>query len=103
MARGGARPGAGRKRGSTNQKSREIAEKALASGLTPLEYMLDLMRQPAPETEDVMAKVRHSEMRFEAAKAAAPYVHPRLNAVEHYGKDGGPIEVHKVERVIVKP
>ena len=28
-------------------------------------------------------------MRFEAAKAAAPYIHPRLAAVEHSGPDGG--------------
>lgn len=27
-------------------------------------------------------------MRFEAAKAAAPYMHPRLAAVEHSGPDG---------------
>ena len=25
----------------------------------------------------------------EAAKDAAPYVHPRLSAIEHTGKDGG--------------
>jgi hypothetical protein len=32
------------------------------------------------------------EMRFEAAKAAAPYVHPKLATIQHSGKDGGPIE-----------
>jgi hypothetical protein len=29
-------------------------------------------------------------MRFEAAKIAAPYCHPRLQAVEHSGKAGAP-------------
>jgi hypothetical protein len=28
-----------------------------------------------------------------AAKDAAPYIHPRLAAIEHTGKDGGPIRV----------
>jgi len=32
------------------------------------------------------------ELRFEAAKASAPYIHPRLAAIEHSGTDGGPID-----------
>jgi hypothetical protein len=32
--------------------------------------------------------------RFEAAKAAAPYIHPRLAAIEHTGKGGGPVQVN---------
>ena len=43
MARGGARPGAGRKAGSVTRRTREIAEAAL-EGLTPLEYLLSVMR-----------------------------------------------------------
>jgi hypothetical protein len=34
------------------------------------------------------------ELRFEAAKSAAPYIHPKLAAVEHSGPDSGP---HVVE------
>lgn len=93
MARGGVRPGAGRKKGSGNVKSREIAEKALEDGISPLEYMLELMRKPYPDDADAVAKVNLDGLRFEAAKAAAPYVHPRLNAIEHTGKDGGPLVV----------
>lgn len=96
MARGGSRPGAGRKKGSLNERTRAIAEEAAERGMTPLEYLLDQMRKPYPEDADALTKVRHDGLRFEAAKAAAPYMHPRLNAVEHSGKDGGPV-LHKVE------
>ena len=93
MAKGGARPGAGRKKGGKNAKSAAIAQKAAAAGITPLEYMLDLMRKEPPEDAEPATLVSYAALRFEAAKAAAPYVHPRLAAVEHSGKDGGPFLV----------
>jgi len=68
---GGSRRGAGRKPGSVSKKTREIAEAAIKEGVTPLEFLLSVMRD-----ED---EVR--EKRVDAAKAAAPYIHPRLNAV----------------------
>lgn len=64
---------------ATAKKAAEIA----ASGLTPLDYMLNILRN---EKE---APARRDEM----AKAAAPYVHPKLAAVEHSGHGGGPIPV----------
>lgn len=72
MARGGKREGAGRPAGAITKRSREIAEKAAEEGITPLEYMLSIMRDPEMTTES----------RFEAAKAAAPYVHAKLAAVD---------------------
>jgi len=85
MARGGKREGAGRKPGSANRKTREIAEKAINDGLTPLEVMLTAMRKHAEaEMWDEAASV---------AKDAAPYIHPRLAAVEHKGPDDGPIRI----------
>jgi hypothetical protein len=44
MARGGKREGAGRPQGAVTKRSREVAERALAEGKTPLEVMLDNMR-----------------------------------------------------------
>jgi hypothetical protein len=41
-------------------------------GLTPLEYMLAVLRDENADTE------RRDEM----AKAAAPYIHPRLSSIE---------------------
>lgn len=70
--RGGKRVGAGRPKGAATKKTREIADRAASDGLTPLEYMLDILR-------DVSAD---PAQRFEAAKHAAPYVHPKLSSVE---------------------
>ena len=83
--RGGARPGAGRKKGpnKTTLRRRSIAEAALENGLTPLDYMLARLRD---EKED-------PKVRRDMAVAAAPYVHPRLSTVEHGGKDGDPISI----------
>ncbi|WP_051952573.1 hypothetical protein [Methylocapsa aurea] len=82
MARGGKRPGAGRRKGSTTTRTREIAERAFEEGVTPLEYMLSVMR-------DIGAQ---PAVRLDAAKYCAPYVHPRLAAIEMTGRNGGPIE-----------
>lgn len=40
------------------------------------------------------------ERRDDMAKAAAPYIHPRLQAVEHTGKDGGAINADIVVRFV---
>jgi len=61
----------GRPAGSRNKTSayqRKVAE----GGITPLEYFLELLRDPKAD----------EAKRFEAAKQAAPYVHPRLSNVE---------------------
>jgi hypothetical protein len=85
VPRGGPRPGAGRKPGGRNEKTREVAEKAAAEGITPIEVMLHAMRQ------------HHEAERFDAAariaKDAAPYIHPRLASVELSGPGGGPVPV----------
>jgi hypothetical protein len=44
----------------------------LDGGISPLDYMLGLLRDEDNSTEN----------RFEAAKAAAPYVHARLASIE---------------------
>lgn len=87
MARGGKRAGAGRKKGQVSQETAErksIAAKALAEGLTPLDYMLRILRDEGQE----------QSARFAAAKEAAPYLHPRLAAVEHKGNSDQPL-VHE--------
>lgn len=83
MARGGTRLGAGRKKGSLNEKTREIAEAAAQDGVTPLEYMLNVLRD---EKADDQTK------RW-AAEKAAPYVHPRLNSIDIGNKDGKPFVI----------
>lgn len=78
MARGGARSGAGRPPLAKNVVDREAREKAHASGQSPLDFMLEVMRDAAGERSQ----------RLDAAKAAAPYMHARLNAVEMSGGVG---------------
>lgn len=83
MPRGGKREGAGRKAGSASTKTREIANRAASEGITPLEFMLQVMRgEKVVEGED---EAQITAMQFEAAKAAAPYIHPKLSAVEMNG------------------
>lgn len=118
--RGGSRKGAGRKPGSATKKTREIADKAAAEGVTPLEVMLENMRFAHMEAGTLLANLlaggaetpegfdqlkellKYRGMAQEAAKDAAPYIHPRLAAVEHTGGDGGPIQVTGVELHFVK-
>lgn len=93
--RGGFRPGAGRKPGTQTTKTKEklaIASKAALEGITPLEVMLAAMRK-AYDAEDMKEAATF-------AKDAAPYVHPRLAAVEHAGPGGGPVQ-HSIEVVFV--
>ena len=78
---GGKRRGAGRKPGSASRKTRQIADAAAEVGITPLEWMLSVIRD---EKADV-------KRRDEMARAAAPFMHPGLGAVEPFGKDEGPI------------
>ena len=99
--RGGARPNAGRKKGAATKRTREIADRAAEEGITPLEYMLQVMRtEPSPDLDE-RGYIQAITLRFEAAKAAAPYIHPRLTAIEHSGKDGGPIN-HSLQVEFVK-
>jgi len=71
--RGGRRKGAGRPKGAPNKATAGRQAEIAASGEDPLDYMIRVMRdESAP-----------AERRDEMAKAAAPYVHPKLAAIEH--------------------
>lgn len=72
MPRGGPRPNSGRKAGTKNIKTKVIAERCAQEGITPLEYMLNIMRDPTQEFDT----------RMDAAKSCAPYMHPKLASVE---------------------
>ena len=117
-SKGGARPGAGRKEGSLTKRTREIAEVAAAQGITPLEIMMSTMMalykeagncsRQSNQHDDLGDKANEHDDGHEAmitenrikllnmaatiARHAAPYVHPRLSAIEHTGKDGAPLQ-----------
>jgi len=71
MSHGGARAGAGGKRGGINRFSRDLLENAAQSGQLPVDYMLEVMRDQSLD----------NRLRIDAAKAAAPYVHQKLSAI----------------------
>lgn len=86
MPKGGSKPGerrGGRVAGTPNRASAAQAAAIAESGLTPLDFLLGLMR-------DESADRAH---RLDASKAAAPYVHPKLANIEVSGPDGGALEV----------
>src|SRR5271170_4068154 len=66
----------GRKKGSKNKRMaipaavNEAAAKAALAGMSPLEYMLGVMRDPTQE----------ARRRDDMARAAAPYLHQKLAA-----------------------
>lgn len=94
--RGGYRPGAGRKPGSTNVMSKAAREAARESGLLPHEILLSIARGE-PQVLKVPTGSRKADGSYEyeeqlvgvdlesikdAAKAAAPYYAPKLSTVE---------------------
>lgn len=68
----------GRKEGMPNRATAKKVAEIEASGQTPLDFMLSVMRN----------EKEMPERRLDAAKAAAPFVHPRLAAIQHTGQDG---------------
>ena len=83
MGRGGKRAGAGRPKGAAAKIDAEARAAAHASGQTPLEYMLEVMRNPQID----------ARRRDQMAAAAAPYVHHRLSSAEHSGPGGSTMQV----------
>lgn len=88
MARGGARPGAGRKTGALTKKTRKVAEEISAKGDTPLEtlnelrvWSMGIFRKALAEQDHVKA-ADAAEFAADIAHKQAPFVHPKLSAIE---------------------
>lgn len=77
----------GRKKGTPNKIPSTMLLQVAATGETPVQFMLSIMRN----------KKCKLERRFEAAKAVAPYVHNRLSAVEE------PLDHSKAKETSDKP
>lgn len=91
--RGGARAGAGRPRGAINRATAAAREQAAASGVTPLDFMLAVMR------DDSATRAERQDM----AKAAAPYIHSRLSTVEANVKADVETTVTGIRRSVIDP
>lgn len=107
---GGARPGAGRRKSESISRTQELVAKAVAAGITPLEVLTEglnfyhnlaqeAVRQFEEETNAKLKKKKFLVVREmknytkEYAKDAAPYIHPKLQAVTQSGPNGGPIQI----------
>jgi hypothetical protein len=76
----------GRQKGVPNKRTVQrmaLVDQATSQGISPLEVMLGAMRE-AWEAGDKEAAANF-------AKDAAPYIHPRLAAVEHSGNQDKPL------------
>jgi hypothetical protein len=87
----GAKTG-GRQKGVRNKASAAKALAVAASGETPLDYMLRVMRDTGAEYS------RRDDM----AKAAALYTHPRLATIQHSGDKENPIAMTVTWKPAVK-
>ena len=82
MAAKGQPKTGGRQKGTANKATAEREREIAESGLTPLAYMLAVLRDENSVSED----------RKWAANAAAPYVHPRLQPIVSRDDHGKPID-----------
>ena len=71
----------GRQKGTPNRVTSDMRQAIAESGETPLDYMIRVMRDETTEPS------RRDDM----ARAAAPYLHPRLSAVDLTSKDSSPV------------
>ncbi len=65
-------------RGMSAARAVELA----LDGMSPVEFMLQILREPPPDGLTPQERLFWETRRLEAAKAAAPYVHPKLAQVE---------------------
>lgn len=87
MAKGGKRIGAGRPKGSKITRTVELADRIAAQGVSPLEYVMTIMRD----------ETQHPGLRFECAKAAMPYMHPRYGNVTQLNQSNEQINGEKFD------
>jgi hypothetical protein len=83
----------GRQKGARNRATAEARAAAEAAGILPLDYVLGVMRdgKAEPKRRDAMAM------------AAAPYLHPKLSAVEPKPNEPAAAEVHGIRVEFVRP
>ena len=78
----------GRKQGTPNKATAARQAEIAGSGLTPLDFMLEVMRDEQADTAT----------RLDAAVKAAPYIHPKLAAIDHahHGPNDGSRAVYLI-------
>ena len=90
---GGRRPNSGRKVGSQNLTSQELRKQIIESGTSPLEFLIDTMRNPKKDFS----------VRFDAAKVACAFIHPRLQSMNIVTTETAAAAPTEIQIVFVKP
>ena len=98
MGHGGKREGSGRKAGTPNQFKKQIRMRtskvleavSLSPDQTPLAFFLAVMQNTLKDRDGKLVPITFKDQ-FEAAKEAAPYVHPRKASVEVKGDPTAPL------------
>jgi len=86
MPRGGYRPGSGRKPSGLTTKTREIAERAIGEGETPLEVMLNNMRFYHRKAGELLAKLIVEGARPLEVAEGEEVGEPHANVIEAISK-----------------
>ena len=86
----GHKKAGGRKKGTPNKASAKREAEIAKSGKTPLQFLIDRMRNTKAEMVE----------RIDCAKAAAPYVHPRAATTVNLDHK---LNITEVRDVIVDP
>lgn len=115
MARGGSKPGerrGGRTKGTPNKASTERQQEVQDSGPTPLDALIRKMRFHLDLADSEIKKGAEADAKAlsvamdkaaEAARDAAPYVHPRLASTQVKGDPDAPLFPTRIEVVGVRP
>ena len=74
---------------------------AADKGVDPVEMLLDLTKWAYEQFKETKSR-ENADMVRDYAKECAPYVRPKLSAVEASGPNGGAIVFEGLERQIVK-
>lgn len=94
--RGGARQGAGRK--PQSESIRKVAPQVINAGILPLEMRLKVARKLWADATDAEGEITDMDKAKEAAdfaESAMQFTSARLQAIEHSGPEGGPID-HRI-------
>ncbi len=83
----GKKTGGGSRKGIPNKATAKREAEIANSGLTPLDYMLGVLRDSRSDKED----------KHWAAQNAAPYVHPKLATVQLGGDKNAPLVIQVVK------
>ena len=94
MEHGGSRQGAGRRKGMHNKASARRELFIAETGATPLDVIIHIMRFNCDMAENEMRKEKPNKSEIKAAFAialdaankAAPFVHPKLTAIDGNSK-----------------